>query len=317
MGSEAMAQTRLDGLYATFNTSKGSIVVSLDYKEAPLTVTNFIGLAMGRFDVTKNKPYYDGLVFHRVIPNFMIQGGDPQGNGTGGPGYQFPDESTSTKFDKPGKLAMANAGPATNGSQFFITHEPTPWLNGKHTIFGQVIEGQDIVDSIAQGDKITTLTITAVGQSATAFEAACTQATFDKMLNDLQQGARSKRRAEADAIKSQYPTADELENGILYEQITEGNKEEIAQGTSVSVHYTGRLLDGQVFDSSYERGEPIEFNVGTGMVIKGWDYMVSRMTVGEKGIVVIPPDLAYGEQGIGPIPPNSWLVFELEVVSIS
>jgi len=146
------------GLYAAFDTTKGKIVCRLFQTQAPLTVKNFIGLAKGTKQWTDPKtqqqvmrPYFDGLKFHRVIPNFMIQGGDPLGTGTGGPGYQFEDEfDASLRFDKKGKLAMANAGPNTNGSQFFITVAPTSHLNGKHTIFGEVVEGQDVADAISQ-----------------------------------------------------------------------------------------------------------------------------------------------------------------------
>ncbi|PYV57217.1 MAG: peptidylprolyl isomerase [Acidobacteria bacterium] len=149
---------RQPGTYATFNTTEGTIVCRLFEKEAPRTVSNFIDLAEGKRDWThpssgkKSKDrLYDGTIFHRVIPNFMIQGGDPAGNGMGGPGYKFEDETKGSphKFDKPGKLAMANSGPNTNGSQFFITVAPTTWLTGNHTIFGEVIEGQDIADKIA------------------------------------------------------------------------------------------------------------------------------------------------------------------------
>ena len=144
-----------DGVFAIMETSSGNIVLELFYKEVPLTVTNFVGLAEGTLDAAKGKPFYDGLKFHRVIADFMIQGGDPLGNGTGGPGYKFPDEFVEGLiFDKPGKLAMANSGANTNGSQFFITHVPTDWLNYKHTIFGEVVEGQSVVDSVKQGDKI-------------------------------------------------------------------------------------------------------------------------------------------------------------------
>jgi peptidyl-prolyl cis-trans isomerase A (cyclophilin A) len=144
------------GLYALFNTTKGTITCQLFEKEAPKTVANFTGLADGTKEWTDPKTgkktkskFYDGLIFHRVIPKFMIQGGDPEGTGRGGPGYKFEDEFTSgLLFDKPGRLAMANAGPNTNGSQFFITTVPTPWLNNKHTIFGQVIDGMDVVEAI-------------------------------------------------------------------------------------------------------------------------------------------------------------------------
>jgi len=151
--------SRAAGLYATFETSEGTIVCRLFEKDAPKTVTNFVELAEGKREWThpstrkKSKDrLYDGTIFHRVIPDFMIQGGDPQGTGMGGPGYQFEDETKGSphKFDKPGKLAMANSGPGTNGSQFFITVAATPWLTGNHTIFGEVIEGQDIADKITK-----------------------------------------------------------------------------------------------------------------------------------------------------------------------
>jgi peptidyl-prolyl cis-trans isomerase A (cyclophilin A) len=149
---------RTAGLYAIFDTSEGQIVVRLFESDAPKTVKNFVDLAEGKREWThpgtrqkSSNPLYNGSIFHRVIPQFMIQGGDPMGTGFGGPGYQFEDETKGSphKFDKTGKLAMANSGPNTNGSQFFITVAPTPWLTGNHTIFGEVVEGQDIADKIS------------------------------------------------------------------------------------------------------------------------------------------------------------------------
>jgi peptidyl-prolyl cis-trans isomerase A (cyclophilin A) len=172
-----------DGLYASMNTSKGEIILNLEFEKAPMTVTNFVGLAEGTKDSNKEKgvPFYDGTVFHRVIDNFMIQGGDPTGTGRGGPGYKFADEfDPSLKHSGAGILSMANAGPGTNGSQFFITHNATPWLDGNHTVFGQVVKGQDVVNAIGQGDKIETLTIIRVGEKAEAFKAD--QETFDNLV---------------------------------------------------------------------------------------------------------------------------------------
>jgi peptidyl-prolyl cis-trans isomerase A (cyclophilin A) len=152
-----------NGIYAKFNTSKGSILVKLTHDLTPGTVGNFVGLAEGQLENSAKPmgtPYYNGLKFHRVIPDFMVQGGCPQGIGSGGPGYNFDDEfHPSLKHDKPGVLSMANAGPGTNGSQFFITHVPTNWLDGKHTVFGHVVDGQDVVDAVAQGDLIESLEI--------------------------------------------------------------------------------------------------------------------------------------------------------------
>ena len=169
-----------DGVYAEFDTSKGKILVQLEYEKTPLTVANFVGLAEGTKNYSKTpgeppksqgKPFYDGLTFHRVIPDFMIQGGCPQGTGSGDPGYKFRDEfDPSLKHSGPGTLSMANSGPASNGSQFFITHKATSWLDGKHSVFGHVVEGQDVVNKIEKGDKINTIKILRIGEKAKAFK---------------------------------------------------------------------------------------------------------------------------------------------------
>ena len=183
------AQQLGDGLFALIKTNRGDIVVRLEYQRAPLTVCNFVALAEGKMDVTKGKPFYDGLTFHRVISkgngdpqDFMIQGGCPLGTGTGGPGYKFRDEfNPELKHDKPGILSMANAGPGTNGSQFFITIVPTPHLDGRHTVFGQVVQGQSTVNKIRKGDKIEKITIIRNGEAANAFKAD--QEAFNKLLS--------------------------------------------------------------------------------------------------------------------------------------
>lgn len=307
-----------EGLYAKFITNKGDILVSLTYDKTPGTVGNFVGLAEGKIENAAkplNTPYYDGLVFHRVIADFMIQGGDPQGTGSGGPGYQFDDEfHPELKHDTPGVLSMANAGPGTNGSQFFITHVETPWLDNKHTVFGKVVEGQDIVDAIQQGDKIEKLEIVRVGETAENWDAVV---AFEKFVE-------SKKEREAAALKKQEELINKLTEGFektasgLYYNVTEegsGNKPN--KGDVVSVHYTGMLLDGTVFDSSHQRNKPIEFPVGTGQVIKGWDEGLLLFTEGTKARLVIPSDLAYGSHGAGGvIPPNATLIFDVELVKI-
>ena len=187
--AEKKADAKLpDGVYAEMDTTKGKILLQLEFEKTPLTVANFVGLAegtkacalaAGETPKVQNKPFYNGLTFHRVIPDFMIQGGDPQGTGSGGPGYKFKDEiDASLKHTGPGILSMANAGPRSNGSQFFITHKATPWLDGKHSVFGHVVEGQDVVNKIAGGDKINTLKILRVGDKAKAFKGD--QADFEK-----------------------------------------------------------------------------------------------------------------------------------------
>ncbi len=314
-----------DGLYAKIATAKGDILLKLYYTKTPLTVINFVGLAEGTLQLggatqPLGRPFYDGLTFHRVIANFMIQGGCPLGTGTGGPGYTFPDEiDSSLRHDSPGILSMANAGPGTNGSQFFITHVPTPHLDGKHTVFGKVVDGQDVVDKIDRGDVIKSVTIIRVGKEAEAFKTD--QAAFDAALSSIKEREgkilqEQKEKIEK-LIKEQWPKAVETKSGLFYQVEQKGEGDPPAPGTVISAHYTGRLLVGnRKFDSSYDRGEPISFPVGTGRVIPGWDEALSQMTKGEKRTLIIPPDLAYGERGAGGvIPPNAWLVFDVELVS--
>ena len=314
-----------DGLYAKIKTGKGDILLELFYDKTPLTVINFAGLAEGTLAYggasrATGTRFYDGLKFHRVIKDFMIQGGCPLGTGTGGPGYNFADEIVpSLKFTGPGILAMANAGPATNGSQFFITHVATPHLNGKHTIFGQVIEGQSVVDAIQQGDVISTIEIIRHGEKAQKF--ATDQAAFDRAKAELetkqQSAATDAQKQTAQLIKKRWPKAQSNKAGLHWTVNKEGQGPTPAQGTKISVHYTGRLLENdRKFDSSYDRGEPIQFPVGAGRVIPGWDMALASMKKGEKRTLIIPPSLAYGEQGAGGgiIPPNAWLVFDVELV---
>ncbi len=308
-----------DGLYARMTTSRGEIVLALEFEKTPLTVANFVGLAEGTKNSSRGpNPYYDGLTFHRVIADFMVQGGCPQGTGTGGPGYTFPDEIDPTlKHSSPGILSMANAGPGTNGSQFFITHVATPWLDGKHTVFGHVVSGQDVVDAIRKGDRLEKVEILRVGEKAEAFKAD--QAAFDVLLNETGGKELARERAEEAAqkklIEEKWPNAVTTRSGLKYVVVAEGEGATPKPGSTISAHYTGTLLNGKKFDSSVDRGEPISFPVGMGRVIPGWDEALVTMKKGEKRVLIIPPQLAYGPRGVpGAIPPNATLVFEVEMV---
>jgi len=307
-----------DGIYAKFNTSKGEITVKLTYDKTPGTVGNFVALAEGNLENSakpKNTPYYDGLSFHRVIPDFMVQGGCPQGTGTGDPGYKFDDEfHPDLKHTGPGVLSMANAGPGTNGSQFFITHVATPWLDNKHTVFGNVIEGQNIVDEIAQGDSINNLEIIRVGSEAESWNAVEAFKSFESSGEIRLQEERNKAEAELEKLASGF---DKTNSGLRYKILKKGDGNKAAKGNTVSVHYEGSLTNGQVFDSSYQRNQPIDFQLGIGQVIPGWDEGISLLNVGDKARFVIPSELGYGSAGAGGvIPPNATLVFDVELMEV-
>ena len=306
----------MEGIYASLKTSKGSILLKLTYKETPGTVGNFVSLAEGtKKNTHKNlgEPYYDGIKFHRVIPNFMVQGGCPQGSGSGGPGYKFDDEfHQDLKHDRAGTLSMANAGPGTNGSQFFITHGPTDWLDGKHSVFGYVEEGQDVVNKIVQGDVIESIAIEYHGGDAESWDAETAFNEFNANGEALLKAANEKAEK---AIESLTAGMKKTESGLFYIINKQGSGSTPSKGFKVSVHYKGSLVDGTVFDSSYQRDEPIEFSVGIGQVIKGWDEGIMLLNKGSSARFVIPSHLGYGAQGAGgAIPPNSTLIFDVELI---
>ena len=354
----------IEGIFATISTNKGDIVLELEYKKTPVTVANFIALAEGKNtfvtnEKLKGKPFFDGLKFHRVIKDFMIQGGDPSGNGSGGPGYAFKDEITDLKHNKAGILSMANSGPTTNGSQFFITHKETPWLDGKHTVFGHVTEGMNVVNSIAANDVITKITIVRKGVLAKKFDAPKVFSDYfnNKSEDQKKQDAinaenKAKQAAiEAEAKKAYTEkygpvitakkaylaatkaTATTTPTGLAYKIIQKGTGVKPANGTTFYFHYAGYFEDGTMFDSSYEevcksygkfdanraaqngyQAFPFEAGKKDGM-IPGFIEGLENMSFGDKAVVFIPSNLAYGERGAGGvIPPNTTLVFELEML---
>ena len=316
-----------DGMYAKFETNKGDIYTLLEYKKIPMTVANFVGLAEGtikNYAKGEGVPFYDGLKFHRVIPNFMIQGGDPLGTGAGDPGYKFPDETDTTlRHSGPGILSMANSDPqgskqpfsnagSTNGSQFFITHVATSWLDGLHTVFGHVVEGQDVVNKIVANDTLRKLVILRKGKEAEKFDAANIFETEKKNVIAKQE---AKAKAAAEAVDKMFVKAITTKSGLNYVVDKEGTGKSPSDTSNVTVHYTGTFMDGQVFDSSVTRGQPATFPLNR--VIPGWTEGLQLMKEGGKCKFLIPANLAYGAAGRPGIPPNSTLIFEVELIKVN
>lgn len=333
------------GLYAHFNTTKGLIVCMLEFEKTPMTVANFVGLAEGKFTTQLGKfekPFYNGLKFHRVIKDFMIQGGDPLGTGSGGPGYKFFDEIVDGLVHAtPGILSMANSGPNTNGSQFFITHKETPWLNGKHTVFGHVVQGQDVVDLIAQNDTIISLKIVRVGKAAKKFNASKVFAqkyTAAKAADEVLVAEKNRVDALAaiefkkiedmgeeayktymfEQVKAKFPKAQLSASGLVYIIENFGSGDKPVLGSKMGLHYKGTIRStGKKFDSSYDRNSPLEFNYIVQKMIPGFEEGIGMLGKGGKATLVIPYFQAYGKEGrSGAIPPYADLVFEIEILQV-
>lgn len=331
-----------DGVYAHINTTKGDILIKLEEEKAPMTTANFVALAEGNHPEAsaefQGKPFYDGLIFHRVIPKFMIQGGDPQGTGMGGPGYQFDNETSDELSHKKGVISMANSGPNTNGSQFFITVAPTPHLDGSYNIFGSVVAGQEVADSISMVDRnrsdrpnedvvMNSVKIIRKGSAKDydapkAFTAAKQAATE----------AKAKEEAEREKMVAELSEGmEKTESGLYYEVLEEGTGPKPEDGQTVMMNYSGYLVDGTLFDSSIEEVAreggvynpqrpygpmPVQASLNA-RVIQGWREALVRMNVGDKWKLLISPELGYGARGAGNvIPPNAWLIFEVEMVEI-
>lgn|GEM_PF-48416 len=324
-----------DGMYVQFNTTKGVIVCQLEFEKTPMTVASFVGLAEGKFTALGyiyDKPFYNGLKFHRVIKDFMIQGGDPDGTGSGGPKHKFADEIVpNLKHYRAGILSMANSGPETNGSQFYITQKETPHLDGKHTIFGHVIVGQDIVNKIEQNDVMTTVVILRIGKVAKAWNATDEFTKVNakaKAIEDAKnaQYASIAVMTEVDYNKfmytellQKYPTAKQSPSGLVYLIENEGAGDKIIAGKNVSLHYRGTIrADGKQFDASYDRGQPMDFIYKTNQMIPGFEEGIGMLAKGGKAKLVIPYYQAYGKEGRpGVIPPYSDLVFDIEVMNVT
>jgi len=331
-----------DGLYANLQTSKGEIILQLEIEKTPVTVANFVSLAEGRnekvIEEFRGKKYYDGLIFHRVIDDFMIQGGDPTATGSGGPGYQFADEFTDLSHSGPGILSMANAGPGTNGSQFFITHKETPWLDGKHTVFGKVIQGQEVVDSIAQNDTIFKVNIIRKGSNAKKFDAP---EIFSNHFDEKENLAKKAAERTATIIKetlqrfeNHRAQATKTVSGLMYFISKKGDGPSVTNTNITNVNYAVYFKDGVLLDTSvlniaesYDRVDsnrlaadaykPITADVNKeASMIEGFKEGVRLLKVGDKATLFLPYNLAYGEQGNRMIPPRSDLIFEIEVVSL-
>lgn len=341
-----------DGLYAEIETSKGTVVLELEYKKAPITVANFVTLAEGKNTFVapeyKGKPFYDGLVFHRVIPDFMVQTGDPLGNGSGDAGYKIKDEFTDLRHDKPGVLSMANSGPNSNSCQFFITHVETPWLDGKHSVFGHVVEGMDIVNAIVMGDVMKKVTIIRKGEDVKKFDAV-------KVINDYFKSEieNQKKQALLDAenkriYEEKYKpvitqklnyfeglknSATKTNTGLKYNITQKSKSAKATPGTVLYIAYSGFLEDGTLFDTSspevakqfgkfdeqraMQNGySTLPFQVGGhNQLIPGFVEGIEKLKPGEKATLFIPSNLAYGEQGAGGvIPPNANIIFEVELL---
>ena len=330
------------GLYADIQTSKGSILLKLAYDKAPITVANFVSLSEGKnskvSEEFRSKKYYNGISFHRVIADFMIQGGDPTGSGSGGPGYRFDDEFSDLTHKGPGILSMANAGPGTNGSQFFITHKATPWLDGKHSVFGEVIKGQEVVDSIEQNDLIEDIIIIRKGKEAIQFDASEVFNSYFERRETIAKENEVKLNAikqqnllKFEALKSK---STKTASGLQYQITSKGKGTSVKSTNNATVHYAVYFTDGTLLETSKieiaeannavniqrknaNQYNPIPARVGPeDAMIEGFKEGLRLLSMGDQAILFLPYDIAYGEKGGQGIPPQSDLIFEVEIVSV-
>jgi peptidylprolyl isomerase len=316
VSSSLFANSLPEGKYAIIDTSRGEIVAQLTYQETPLTVINFAGLALGQKDnsITQEKPFYNGLKFHRVINDFMIQGGDPKGNGTGGPGYKFIDEITDLKHDKPGTLSMANSGPNTNGSQFFITHKATPWLDGKHTVFGYVVRGQDVVDAIKQNDIINSITIKNVGKNAQQF--TTTEADFQRVLQDLTVNKYKEMNQKlANFVAQNTKNATQVDNYFVsLKNTTSKNNTNIKpkSGDLIAVELGIYLASGQTI----QKKKAMQLAAGVGRLTPILEKEVMKLSAGDEVEIFVPYYAIYGDKKTK-IARDDIIIFNVEMKKIN
>jgi len=351
-----------DGIYAEIVTTKGTMIAKLEYEKVPVTVANFVALAEGTHplvkDEFKGKKYFNGLTFHRVMDKFMIQGGDPTATGSGDPGYRFDDEFDPTLIhDRPGILSMANGGPGTNGSQFFITEVPTPWLDSKHSVFGELVEGLNIQDSISNvpvgpGNKpledvvITEVNIIRKGLSAKSFDAAKEFTEGLPKIAERQKALKEEARKQAEAkaavarekfLKDNENLDGRIQNfptGITMIYTNESTGVKPKSTDNVLVNCAGYFTNGELFYTTYkdiaqkygkyneqadQQGYYQPFSMiynETATLVPGFREAMLNMNVGDKARVYIPSYLGYGERGYGAIPPNTDIIFDIEIAGI-
>ncbi len=339
----ALPAERPDGLYAELRTTKGLIIIRLEFQKTPMTVANFVGLAEGTIKnapLPFGTPYYDGSVWHRVVPGHVIQAGQPKGGAQNGPGYTFPNEIVSDpafSHGRAGMVGMANSGPHTNTSQFYVTLADRSYLDGNYTVFGRVVEGMDVVNAIVQGDAIEKVTIVRVGKAAEAFRPET--ASFLKMVDEakarVKADSEAKARDEERVIGERWPSAMTAPSGVKYVVRRVGSGEKPAVGAKLTVRYTGQMLDGRAFASSADAGRPqagsaaesFEYMVGTTHVTPGFDEAIADMRAGERRTVIVPASRGYGTSGFYArekpgekrfvISPGTTLVYDVEFLAIS